>query len=251
MNSWIGKLVISLAIVFLALVLYGKFGPGIPVQSVVTQKQDLFTVSGEGKVTVVPDTGIIDVGISSNHSTVKAAQDQANTVINNITSALRELDIDAKDIKTNNYSVYPQYDYNPGSVPGRITGYQVNANLTVTVRELDKINQVVDSATTNGANTIGGIQLTVDESKQKELMQQARELAVNEAREKAESLARAAGITLGKIVNVVEAGSPVYPGPFFSKDIALRAEGAGGVPTDIQPGSTDITTSVTLYYETR
>jgi uncharacterized protein len=249
MNTWIGKLIITIGIVFAALGLYNRFGPGIPVQSVVTQKQDLFTVSGEGKVTVVPDTAIANLGVNINRPTVQAAQDEANTIINNITQATRNLGIEPKDIQTSNYSVYPQYDFRDGSM-GRITGYQVNVTLNITVRDMDRLNQVVDAATSNGANTVGGIQLTVDEDKQKELMQEARELAVNEAKEKAENLARAAGITLGKIVNVVE--SPTFKNGPMPLDLRNAESGFGGAGSpDIQPGSTDITTSVTLYYETR
>ncbi len=249
MNSWLGKVIATIVLVLAAVFFYGKLGPGIPVQSVVTQKNDLFTVTGEGKVTVVPDTGIVDLGITTNRPTVKDAQNQANTVIGNITKAVKELGVADRDIKTNNYSVYPQYDYRDGT--NRITGYQVTATLVVTVRDIDKVNQVVDQATANGANTVGGIQLTVAEDKQKELLQQAREQAVKEAKEKASSLANAAGISLGKIVNVVETPRGL-PGPVMMDLKAANAQGlGGGGGTEIQPGSTDITTSVTLYYETR
>jgi uncharacterized protein len=248
MNSWIGKVVATILLVLTAVFLYGRFGPGIPVQSVVTQKNDLFTVSGEGKVTVVPDTGIVDLGITTNRPTVRDAQTQANTVIANITKAVKDLGVEDRDIKTNNYSVFPQYDFRDGN--NRITGYQVTAILVVTVRDIDKVNQVIDQATASGANTVGGIQLTVAEEKQKELLHQAREMAVKEARDKATSLANAAGISLGKIVNVVEEPRGRFPGPQMMDLKAANAQGAGGA-TEIQPGSTDITTFVTLYYETR
>ena len=240
MNSWWAKILLVLAAVFV----FTKWGPGIPITSVVTQKQDLFTVTGEGKVTVVPDTAVIDLGITVNRPTVKAAQNEANSVINAITQAIKDLEIAAKDIKTSNYSVYPQYNYDEG--PNRITSYQVNASLTITIRDFDKVNQVIDSATSKGANTVSGIQLTVDEDKTKQLLQQARELAIKEAKAKAESLARAAGITLSKIVNIQEGYS--NPRPIYAKE--MMAVGGGG-DTQIQPGSTDISTSVTLFYETR
>lgn len=248
MPDWVIKLGTTVILILAAVWAYGKLGPGIPITSVVTQKQDLFSVTGEGKVTVVPDTAIVDLGITVNKSTVKEAQSEANTVITNITQSLRDLGIADKDVKTSNYSVYPQYDYQPGSA-NRIAGYQVNASITVTVREIDKVNQVIDTATSKGANIVGGIQLTVDEKQQKELLQQARALAVAEAKDKANSLAGAAGITLGKVVNVVEAGPPEFPRPMMAKvDVGM---GGGGTPTQIQPGSTDITSSVTLFYETR
>jgi len=238
MNSWWSKLLV----VFVAVWLLLRFGPSIPITSVVSQKQDFFTVSGEGKVTVVPDTAIVDLGITVNQPSVKVAQSEANSVINSISQAIKNLGVAAKDIKTSNYSVYPLYDQN------RITSYQVNTNLTITVREIDKVNQVIDTATAKGANSVGGIQLTVDEDKKKQLLQDARELAVKEAKSKAESLARAAGLTLGKIVNVQESFGSV-PVPMYAKSaIGL---GGGREDTQIQPGSTDISTSVTLFYETR
>lgn len=248
MSDWVVKLAATVILVLAAVFAYGKFGPGIPVSSVVSQKQDFLTVSGEGKVSVVPDTAIVDLGITSNQPSVESAQNQANTVINQITTKVKELGIDAKDIKTSNYSVFPQYDYRESGSPNRIIGYQINVGLTIRVREIDKVNQVIDQATQAGANTVGGIQLTVDEKREKELLQQAREEAIQEAKEKAESLAKAAGINLGRIVNVVESSAD-QPLPMMAK-----AEGigmGGGADTQIQPGSTDITSAVTLFYETR
>lgn len=234
--------------VFLLILVFARFGPSLPLQSVVTQKTESFMVSGEGKVTVVPDTGIVSLGVVSSQPTVKAAQNEANTAISNITKALKGLGVADKDIKTSSYSVYPQYDYSNGGA-NRVTGYQVNANLTVTVRDINKVNDVIDQSTANGANTVGGIQLTVDDDKQKELLQEARELAVKEAKSKAESLAKAAGISLGKIINVVES-SDNAPRPVFA-NVDLKMAGGGSAPTEIAPGSTDITSSVTLFYETR
>lgn len=242
MTNWTLKLASIVILVLAAVFAYGKFGPGLPISSVVTQKQDFFTVSGEGKVTVVPDTAMVNLGINSSGPSVKTAQADANGVINKVSDALKKLGIDAKDIKTSNYSIYPQYDLN------KVNGYQVNISLSVTVRQLDKINDVIDSATGNGANMVGGVQLTVDENKQKELQQQARELAVKDAKQKADSLSRAAGLSLGRIVNVVEGGI-FEPRPMpMMMAAGLAKEDTG---TQIQPGSTDITSSVTLYYETR
>lgn len=241
---------INLAAVFVLAFLFIKFMPAIPTSSVVTQKTDLFTVSGTGKVTVVPDTAIIDMGITSSKPSVKDAQNQANTTISAVTKALKGLGIEDKDIKTSNYSIYPQYDYQSGSAT-RITSYQVTANITVVVRDLEKANQAIDLATSNGANSIGGIQLTVAEEKQKELVEEARNQAVEEAKTKAESLAKAAGITLGRVVNVQESGAnPIVP--MMARDsVKLEGMGGGGAPTEIQAGSTDISSSVTLFYETR
>ncbi|MDO8452293.1 MAG: SIMPL domain-containing protein [bacterium] len=250
MSDWVVKLAATVILVLAAVFAYGKLGPAIPFTSTVTQKQDFLTVTGEGKVTVVPDTAMVSLGVVASQTTISAAQNQANTAINNITTTLKSLGIDSKDIKTSNYSISPQYDYRDSGSPNRITGYQVNVSVSVTVRDIDKINDVIDRSTAAGANTVGGILLTIDEDKQKELVQQARGEAIKEAKSKAESLAKAAGITLGRIVNIQEGGSSIIR-PMY--DVAFKALpiSGGGEPTQIEPGSTDITSSVTLFYETR
>ena len=91
-----GEYLLLILAIWLGVFAYAKFGPGLPVSSVVTQKTDLFTVSGEGKVTVVPDVAILNLGMSSRKSTVKAAQTEANTVVNNLTAAIKEFGVNEK-----------------------------------------------------------------------------------------------------------------------------------------------------------
>lgn len=243
---------VTIAAIFVFGLLFIRLMPSIPTSSTVTQKQDFLTVSGEGKVTTVPDTAIVDLGVNLNKPTVKAAQTDANTIIKNITDEVKKLGVEDKDIKTSNYSVFPQYDYSTGAT-GRITGYQVNVNLTLTIRDIEKVNNVIEMATSKGANNVSGIQLTVNETKQKELRQQARDMAVKEAKTKAESLASAAGISLGKIVNIQEADQNNIV-PMFARSAMNEKIAAGGDASNqaqIEPGSADISSSVTLYYETR
>jgi uncharacterized protein YggE len=249
MNSWFAKSLFLTVALSLATILVIRFSPPISLSSVVTQKDTLFTVDGTGKVTVVPDTAIVDLGISVNKPTVAAAQTEANTVIKKVTDDVKSLGVEPKYMKTSNYSISPQYDYQ--SQPPRIIGYQVTATLTITVKDFDKINDVIDRSTADGANTVNGIQLTVDDTKQKDLLNQARQQAINEAKAKAASLAAAAGITLGRIVNVQETGSAprIYPMMYSADSVSLG--GAPAAKTSIQPGSTDITSTVTLSYETR
>ncbi len=235
------KFLIGVLLFWLGAFAYSRFSSGFPIASTITQKTDLFSVTGEGKVTVVPDTGIVDVGIISQKPTVKAAQTEVNTVINKISENLKGLGIKEKDIKTTNYSVNPQYDYT--SPQNKIVAYSVNTSLLITIRELDKINDVIDIATKNGANTVGDVQLIVENSKRKELENDARNLAIKEAKAKAESLSKMSGMTLGKIVNIQEGSNRIYPQPMM-----LKVENSN---TQIQPGSTDIISNITLFYETR
>lgn len=247
MESWYSKVVFIAFTGLVSALLFFKFAPSFPIASVVTQKQTEFWVIGTGKVSVIPDTGEISLGVTSTKNTVKPAQTEVNQKINDITAALKKLGVDVKDIKTENYSVYPQYDYSAGR--SRISGYQVTTSVVVTVRDLDKINEVIDSATGLGANQIGGINFTVADDRKKELENSARELAVKDAKTKAENLASSAGIRLGKILNIQES-SPQEPRPVYMA--ADKAVGlGGGGDTSVAPGSTDIVSNITLTYETR
>ena len=235
---------------FVLFFLYGQFGPGIPIHSIstVTTKQDLFTVSGVGKVTAVPDMAYVTLGITANSSNVKSAQSQANTIINKVADNLKSLGVDSKDIKTTSYYISPSYDYQSGT--NRITGYTVSINLSVTVRNLDQVNTVIDQSTAAGITNIGGIQLTINEVKQKELARQARDQAVTEAKTRAQELSSSAGLSLGKIINIQE-NNTAQPIPMYEKS-ALSSDMLGfGGGTNIQAGSADITSSVTLTYEVR
>ena len=230
---------------FVVLFIYNRFAGPVPfsVTSVSTQKSDTFNVSGEGKVSVPPDIVLINAGVTAQASTVKEAQNQLNASINRVSKALKQLGIEEKDIQTSNYNINPTYDYTSGLQ--RITGYSANSNLAIKVREIDKVNSVIDAATENGANQVGGIIFEVDDKTKAE--NEARELAVAEAKKKAENAAKIAGFKLGRIVNYSE-GFGDFPRP-----IPLRAQGSEQeiAVTSIEPGSNEITVIVILSYEIR
>ncbi len=236
--------------VFLFLYIFAKlFGP-IPfsVNSITTTKTDLFTVSGEGEATAVPDTAQINLGVTKSAATVESAKDQVNTAANDIIAGLKALGVEEKDVKTTNYSVNPNYDYATGSVE-KINGYTVSQNLSVEVKEIDRANKVVDMAAEKGANQVGGIQFILADDKREELEKIARKDAIEKAKAKANDIASAAGIRLGKLINVSESGTGVQP-PIFYDTMALKAGNEARQDTELQPGENMIRVSVTLMYET-
>ncbi|MCJ7804123.1 SIMPL domain-containing protein [Patescibacteria group bacterium] len=243
-----GKLIGFTLIVLTILSLYFRFVGSIPfsVSQTTTEKKTTFDVDGEGKVTAIPDTAEINLGIQVNKPTVEAAQKEANEKINKIGDELKKLGIEEKYIKTINYSVYPEYDYRAGQ---KIVGYNVNITLKIKVKDFDKINQVIDTATSLGANQIGNLSFTIDDEKLEELKMEARKEAIEKAKKKAREIANAGGLRLGRIVNISESiPSSNYPTPL------LREAGIGGTAeeqkTEIQPGESEITASVVLSYET-
>jgi len=243
-----GKLIGFTLIVLTILSLYFRFVGSVPfsVSQTTTEKKTTFDVDGEGKVTAIPDTAEINLGIQVNKSTVEAAQKEANEKINKINDELKKLGIEEKYIKTINYSLYPEYDYRAGQ---KIVGYNINITLKIKVKDFDKINQVIDTATSLGTNQIGNLSFTIDDEKLEELKMEARKQAIEKAKKKAKEIANAGGLRLGRIVNISESTpSSDYPTPL------LREAGIGGTAeeqkTEIQPGESEITVSVVLSYET-
>ena len=209
---------------------------------VATQKEE-FTSTGTGEVSVVPDTAVVSVGVTSQGSTVKEAQDLLNQNINKVIEAEKALGIPAEDIKTTNYSVNPRYDFSEGKQT--IIGYEASSNVTIKVKDSTKVNEVVDTATSNGANQVGGISFEVSDPTAAE--NEARALAVEEAKKKAQEAANAAGFTLGRIINYTETSNDNAPVP-----MRYAADSASGIelaPTKIEAGSNEVSVTVRLSYE--
>lgn len=190
-----------------------------------------------------PDVALVTVGVSANGPTVKTAQDQLNGAINKVSQAIKQLGVEDKDIQTTNYSINPSYDYL--TAPQKITGYTASSNLSIKVRQIDKVNAVIDSATQNGANQLGGVTFDIDDKTKAE--NEAREKAVSEARKKAEQAAKIAGFKLGRIINYQE-NFGGYPGP-VPLPYRLESADSKSVPTQVEPGSNELRVTVTLSFE--
>jgi len=233
--------------ILIILSLYFRFIGPIPfsVNQTTTEKKSTFDVEATGKALAVPNTAQINLGIQINKPTVKEAQNEANEKINSTTQAIKKLGVEEKNIKTINYSVYPNYDYRAGQ---KINGYNINITIQVKVNDFDKVNQVIDTATSLGLNQIGSLEFTLDDEKLEEIEMQARKEAIQKAKNKASEIAKTGGLRLGKIVNISENLTNTYPTPF------LKSTGIGGEAedqrTEIQPGQSEITISVIVSYET-
>lgn len=220
----------------------------ISVTQTLTQKETTFNTTGDSEISAVPDEAQVRLGVEVQGSTVTEAQSAANEVINDISSAVKKLGIDKENIKTQNYSLSPEY--NRKSPERRITGYRVNAQLMIKVTDFEKLNRVIDAATGLGANQVGGISFSLSETKQAELKKEARQEAIAEAKKSAVELAKLAGIKLGRVINVTESEGNNFPQPFYARaEMAFKDNGLEE-PTQIEPGSEIYRYSVTLSYET-
>jgi len=229
---------------FLCLFLYTKFLGPFPfsVNSIQTTKTDVFQVDGQGSATAVPNSANISFSVTKQATNVQDAQNQTNSTVQKVLDGLKQDGIDAKDIKTTNYSLSPNYTVN-----STISGYSVTQSIQLHLEPLDKTNNAIDTITSNGGNNIGQVDFGFDDATQASLEDKARKDAVEKAKAKAESLARASGIRLGPIINVVESSNTI-PRPV---PLMMNAKAGAGEsqPTQVTPGESTISTSVTLSYQ--
>jgi uncharacterized protein len=236
----------SIIIFFILLSIFAKWGPSINFTTTTQTKGEPFVVQGTGKSTVSPDIAKVDVGIEETGQVLKQVQDSVNKKSQTLVAGIKKIGIDDKDIKTISYYVYPQYDYT--STTQKITGYRVSTDYRITIHDFTKINDLLASVTSLGANTVGSVNFDLSDDLKNQKLDEARKLAVTEAKTKAAGLAKAAGITLGKIINVSESN------PSDSRLYALPVTGSGALEKtvtepNIQPGTTEINISVSLSYE--
>lgn len=200
--------------------------------------------NGSGKVLATPDVAILDLAIVTDGTTSKEAQDANSKKSKTLTDFLKGQDIDENDIKTTGYNIYPQYTY-PSYAKPQITGYQVNQTIQVKVRDLEKIDRILDGVVTNGVNQINSFQYTIDDAE--ELREQARQKAIADAREKSDKLEGQLGIHLGKVVGFSE-NTAGFPVPVYY-DRAASGGGMGGGGPSVPAGQNEIVVDVTLTYQ--
>jgi len=246
--------VFTAILVFLITLLYNHLYPPID-----TSKQTPFTVEGTGTATAKPDLAQVSLTITKTAPTLQDAQNQANTASNTVVADIKKLGISSTDIKTNNYNSYPNYNNNSNAQPvflppntnnQTITSYTVSQQIDIQIKDAQKVNTVIDTATKDNAENISGPNYVFSDSLQKSLEDQARTQAINNAKQKAQSIAKAAGINLGKITNIQENNTPGIIRPVMMMNKAAPVASGTSVPTNINPGENTVTDDVTLSYQT-
>ncbi|HEY6794883.1 MAG TPA: SIMPL domain-containing protein [Kineosporiaceae bacterium] len=199
------------------------------------------TVSGTGRVSGVPDTLNLSMGVSVTAATVTAALDGANTAAGKVMAVLRQHGVADKDLQTSSLSVQAQYG--DGAKPV-VNGYQVTESLTAVLRDLKGAGAVITAAAQAGGDATRVDAVSLDRSDTGPLVSEARIKAFGQAKEKAAQYARAAGVALGGVLSiseVVNAPLPVY-------DAAPLPTAAAAKAVPIAPGSAEIGVTVTVVF---
>ena len=203
-------------------------------------------VTGNGSVVGEPDIATLNLGVSAEKASVEEAREAAASAMTSVIDSLKANDVAEKDIQTENFSIYPQYDYTDN---GRVLrGYRVSNTVSANVRELESLSDIIDDAAGAGGDivVVNSIQFMIEDSTP--LQTQARALAVKNAEAKAQTLAEASGVTLGKPITITEMSAGGGPPIAFVESAALADESARS-STPIQAGELTVTVNVTMVYE--
>ncbi len=206
-----------------------------------TVNEHTIAVSGTGSVFVTPDVADVSLGVMIQRDNLKAARNEAADKMAAIIAALKSLGIADEDIRTAMLDVSPTYDYNSNTP--KVTGYQVSNIVSVHVRDLDKLGDVIDNTIAAGANNVSGI--SFDLADRTTVENQAREAAVHDARARADTLAAAAGVTISGVQSISESYS--NPWPWYGAEPG-RVDAGQDVATPVMPGQNEITISVSISY---
>ncbi len=202
------------------------------------------TVTGEGRVAAAPDMATIMLGVTTQADTADAALSDNSARVAEIMARLKEAGIADRDVQTSGLSLNPQFSYDSSGSDATpdILGFIASNNVTVRVRALDGLGSVLDTVVKNGANTLNG--LTFGLTAPEPVLDEARKLAVLEARRKAELYAAAAGLSLGPVLTIAESSGYSEPMPMFRADAAMSA---GAVP--VASGELGVSAMVTIEFE--
>jgi uncharacterized protein YggE len=205
--------------------------------------QRTLSVIGEGKVAVAPDIAVLTMGIIIQNPSVSAAWDEDNAKAQAVIAALEAGGVKAEDIRSD-FSLTQQQRYDSNSVPvGDIT-YIVNHTLTVTARDLTKVGALLGAAQAAGVNSVSGVTFSLEDPTN--AVGQARALAVANAKERAEELAKGLGVKVGKVLTVNEYGASV---PMPMDKSALLGMGGGGSSVPIQAGTWQVSMTINVVFE--
>lgn len=200
-------------------------------------------LSGHGEAKAAPDMAVITIGVTTNAVTAADSLTANSAAMNAVFAKLKEAGIADKDVQTSNFSIQPRYDYGNNAQPPKLAGYDVSNLVSVSVRQVDGLGKLLDMVVSAGSNQINGIEFSV--SKPQAMLDEARQLAVQDAARKAGIYAKAANVKLGNILSISEGAGYQPPVPIQAK--MMRSDAAGAPP--IAAGEQTLSVDVNMVWE--
>jgi uncharacterized protein YggE len=203
------------------------------------------SVSGTGRVTLVPDRFTFTVGVQTSAPTVDAAVNENNERVARVVAALKAAGAKPEEIQTSGFSIYPQQDFTQGQLP-RLLGYQVNNSVTVRKKEIASASKLLQVAIAAGVNTASGLNFEVSDTTRGR--DQGLKAAFDDARAKAALLAQAAGRTLGRALHITEGGEQAPPPrPMMARGVMAAQAAVSEVP--VESGTQELAFMVSVIFE--
>lgn len=206
------------------------------------------TSNGNAVVKANPDLVTVYFNVETNGSTAKEAKDKNSEIVDNVITELLKKSIERKDIVTENFNIYPEYDWSTGQQVFK--GYKAIHSIRVHLSsgKMEKVGEVIDAGVDSGA-LISYINFELSQAKQNELKAEALRLATQDARTKAESMASGLGKRLGGVISVSDSSFDYYPWPIYRNDLmVVGASEAKSAVTNIQPGLQEVNAQVSVTY---
>jgi uncharacterized protein YggE len=201
------------------------------------------SMNGHGEVRAAPDMVSITAGVTSSAVTAGQALAANTSRMTTVFAALEKMGVPEKDIQTVNFSISSQYSNGDNNTPRRLTGYQVNNDVSVRLNDVSRLGGALDALVSAGANQMNGISFDIREPAP--LLEKARTGAIADARARAETYAKAAGVTLGPILSISEGGGDA-PRPMY-KALNMVTVSASRVP--VAAGEQSVTADVSVVWE--
>ncbi len=203
-------------------------------------------VNGEGRAELVPDMALLQLSVTRDADTARQALDANSAAMAQVIKALRDQGIAERDIQTSNFGIQPRYVYPQPKAQGereppRIVGYTVRNGLNVRVRDLAKLGAIIDQSVTLGVNEGGNIMFTNDDPSA--AIDKARAGAVQDATARAKTLASAAGVKLGRLLEISENTYDLAPAPMMRAEM-MASDAAAAAPVAAGENSYRVTVSV-------
>ena len=201
-------------------------------------------VGGAGRVAVTPDLALLTLGVEARADTVEQARSDAATAMAAVMAVLTENGIQEEDIRTQYFSIQPEYVWNDSINRQEIKGYRVTNTVSVKVRDLESVGTLIDDVATAGGDLvrINNISFTIEDPEQ--YAAQTREAAAQDAMAKAQQFAQITGVTLDRLVYIAETSASMPVARQANDGAMAFAESAMAPPTPISGGEVDITIRV-------
>ena len=205
-------------------------------------------VSGEGSVNLAPDMAVLTLSVTRQAETARAALDANSLAMQDVQKAMKEAGIKARDLQTSRFSIQPNYFHSPQKSSGKreppqIVGYTVRNSLTVRVRDINSVGSILDKSVSLGVNEGGNIMFTNDDPS--EAIKQARVKAMQHAIDKAKTLAHAAGVKTGQLLEISEQSFSPRPQP-MARSSMLMSRDAESVPVAAGENTYKVTVNVSF-----